>query len=194
MAELTEEMREKLFFEIITSSKEYTKENITDPKRVKSGILSILRTHRPIKLIDYEYGLSHALMKDYQIIVKEKEDKSKVRVYCKNKKYFYCVKYRQRLNNCSSNLKFKCGILFAAIHHRNKCEAKDYSVVQKIQDLLKQGKNGKALALTFRKNESQNRSPNYDPFLSLSTSIRNDTTGSTPTDGENEMNLEEWFS
>uniref|UniRef100_A0A914YX43 Apea-like HEPN domain-containing protein n=1 Tax=Panagrolaimus superbus TaxID=310955 RepID=A0A914YX43_9BILA len=34
----------------------------------------------------------------------------------------------------------------------------------------------------------------YDPFLSLSTSIRNDTTGSTPTDGENEMNLEEWFS
>uniref|UniRef100_A0A914QTH7 Uncharacterized protein n=1 Tax=Panagrolaimus davidi TaxID=227884 RepID=A0A914QTH7_9BILA len=118
------------------SLKEYTKEEINNLEAFKSEIEKVPKTFRLIKLSDYEYGLSSNGKKDHRIIVKEERDKSKVREYSKNgKNYWYCSKCKS-----SAFLKFKYGILFAAIQHGNGCETKEYSFAKKIQSLLKQGK------------------------------------------------------
>uniref|UniRef100_A0A914YDB1 SPK domain-containing protein n=1 Tax=Panagrolaimus superbus TaxID=310955 RepID=A0A914YDB1_9BILA len=184
---MAEQEREKLFVEIITSLQEYTNENITDQEAIKSEIVDLLKTHRPVKLTDWEYGLSKVLKKDHQIIVKEKEDEKQVRIFLKP--YFYCSN-RPSHTKCNSSLKIKFGIVFAPISHGKKCKAKNYSFVMEIQDLLKHGKTKEAIYKMMVKR----RPTNNDSSLSVSTSILNDTDVSTTTDMENETNLEQSIS
>uniref|UniRef100_A0A914QGM3 Uncharacterized protein n=1 Tax=Panagrolaimus davidi TaxID=227884 RepID=A0A914QGM3_9BILA len=139
--------------EIMKSLKEYTKEEINNLEAFKSEIEKVPKTFCLIKLSDYEYGLSSNGKTDHRIIVKEERDKSKVREYSKNgKNYWYCSKCKS-----SAFLKFKYGILFAAIQHGNCCETKEYSFAKKIQSLLKQGKFNEVHGLTVNSTKGLKR-------------------------------------
>uniref|UniRef100_A0A914QPI1 Uncharacterized protein n=1 Tax=Panagrolaimus davidi TaxID=227884 RepID=A0A914QPI1_9BILA len=139
-------MAETSVSEIMESLKEYTKEEINNREAFKSKIEKMKKTFRLIKLSNYEYGLSFKGKKDHRIIVKEERDKSKAREYSKNENGYW------RCSRCSSTgLKFKYGILFAAIKHGDGCETKEYSFVMKNQSLLKQGKLKEAYCLARSK-------------------------------------------
>uniref|UniRef100_A0AC34FEC4 Uncharacterized protein n=1 Tax=Panagrolaimus sp. ES5 TaxID=591445 RepID=A0AC34FEC4_9BILA len=182
MANSTEKERKKLFSTIIQSLQEYSEEQINDPEEIKSEIVDLLKTHRPVKLADYEYGLSRNLKKDQQLIVKEKDDETKVLVYAKKGLHWYCSNRRTILNCRSSSLKIRYGIAFAPIVHGGACNAKDYSSVMEIQELLKQGKTKEANRLMHKNSSSKN-----DSSISLSTSMLNESTS----DIENESILEQ---
>uniref|UniRef100_A0AC34GWN0 SPK domain-containing protein n=1 Tax=Panagrolaimus sp. ES5 TaxID=591445 RepID=A0AC34GWN0_9BILA len=185
MAEPSERECKKIFAKLIQSLQEYTKEDITDPEAIKSEIIELLKTHRPIKLADFKYGLSRRLKKDNRLIIKEKEDKTKCRLFSKYGTYWFCSKYSSLREPCRLlTLKFKYGILFAPIHHVVKCEARDYSTAMDIQNLLMQGKTKEARML-----EQNNRISLHDSRAS--SSILNASTLSSTTEMENESILEQ---
>uniref|UniRef100_A0AC34F427 Uncharacterized protein n=1 Tax=Panagrolaimus sp. ES5 TaxID=591445 RepID=A0AC34F427_9BILA len=187
MAGATAEKCQKLFDEIIQSLPEYSKEDISNPEAIKSEILELLKTYRPVKLADYEYGLSHALKKDHHLIVKEKEDKTKVKIFSKSGISWFCSNNVSKNYKCKSYLKIKYGIVFVTSHHTKLCASKDYSFVMEIQEFLKQGKTKEAHLLAARFNK---KSLNNDSNISLSSSMLNDSTLSTATDMENVSTLE----
>uniref|UniRef100_A0AC34FRK1 Uncharacterized protein n=1 Tax=Panagrolaimus sp. ES5 TaxID=591445 RepID=A0AC34FRK1_9BILA len=184
MAELPLQERQKLFDNIFQSLHEYSKEDIPDPVTIKSEFVELLKTHRPLKLADYEYGLSKYLKKDYVIIVKEKEDETKVRLF--TMPYWYCTNRSNRYGKCPScMLKIKYGIVFAPLVHTDNCKPKDYSFVMEYQDLLKQGKSTEAIVFSLKK-----KRPLNDSSVSLSTSMLNESNLSSTTDMEDESILE----
>uniref|UniRef100_A0AC35FCV5 Uncharacterized protein n=1 Tax=Panagrolaimus sp. PS1159 TaxID=55785 RepID=A0AC35FCV5_9BILA len=125
---------------ILKSIKEYSNEDISDPETIKPDICEILKTHRPIKLLDLQYGFSFILKEGNRLIIKEENDKSKVREYSKSNNNWECTNRKAVTNKCfSSYLIFKYGIVFAPIQHSDKCTIRDYSVVMKVQDFLKNG-------------------------------------------------------
>uniref|UniRef100_A0A914PKG8 FLYWCH-type domain-containing protein n=1 Tax=Panagrolaimus davidi TaxID=227884 RepID=A0A914PKG8_9BILA len=87
-----------------------------------------------------------------RIIVKEENDKTKVREYSKSNNSWICSN-----RHCKyATLKIKYGIVFAAITHN--CEPREYSMALKIQELLKQGKTTEALGLTMKRRSLRNTS------------------------------------
>uniref|UniRef100_A0A914Q7C2 Uncharacterized protein n=1 Tax=Panagrolaimus davidi TaxID=227884 RepID=A0A914Q7C2_9BILA len=137
--------RKMILADIQKSIKEYSTEEINDWESIKSNIEKILETHRPIKLCDYEYGMTMTLKNGNRIIVKEENDKTKVREYSKSNNSWICSN-----RHCKyATLKIKYGIVFAAITHN--CEPREYSMALKIQELLKQGKTTEALGLTMKR-------------------------------------------
>uniref|UniRef100_A0A914QLC6 Uncharacterized protein n=1 Tax=Panagrolaimus davidi TaxID=227884 RepID=A0A914QLC6_9BILA len=160
MAETTERERKKLFVQLMYSLKEYTTEVIADQEAVKPIVLELLKFHHPIKLVDYEYGLSRSLKKNHRLIIKESEDKTKAREYIKIATSWYCSnRVSQRSIRCTSaNLEIKYGIVFAPNNHNDICIAKDYSYVMKIQGFYKQGKSHEARSFIKKNGSSSNKS------------------------------------
>uniref|UniRef100_A0A914P8H2 Uncharacterized protein n=1 Tax=Panagrolaimus davidi TaxID=227884 RepID=A0A914P8H2_9BILA len=87
--------------ELIQSLNEFTKEENIDLDTIKPKISKLLKTHRPIKLTEYEYGISSDLSttKDCRLIIREKDDRSKVRQYLKHQNHWNCSN-RKRSNKC----------------------------------------------------------------------------------------------
>uniref|UniRef100_A0AC35GWU2 Uncharacterized protein n=1 Tax=Panagrolaimus sp. PS1159 TaxID=55785 RepID=A0AC35GWU2_9BILA len=175
---------------LIQSIKEFTKEEINNLNSIKPEISKLLKTHRPIKLTEYEYGISSdvSTTKDHRLIIREKDDRSKVREYLKNQNYWYCNAYcsysQYYKHRCSAQrLIINYGIVFAPKNHSTGCETKEYTFAMEVQDLLKKGKIAEAKWL---KRKSVINTSNQ----SFSTSILNESSVST-TDIENESNLEE---
>uniref|UniRef100_A0A914P4V9 Uncharacterized protein n=1 Tax=Panagrolaimus davidi TaxID=227884 RepID=A0A914P4V9_9BILA len=172
---------EALITEIIKTIKEYTKKDINNLEEVKAEFKENLKTHRPIKLCDYEFGFSHTGKKNNYIIIKEENDKSKVRQFLKQKDYWYCSKRTYVAHKCiSPSLRIKYDILFAPLNHAKECMPKEYSFAMKVQRLLKEGKIKEAKGLTISKKRLSNNTSNQ----SLSTSIL------STTDIENESILD----
>uniref|UniRef100_A0AC35GGX4 Uncharacterized protein n=1 Tax=Panagrolaimus sp. PS1159 TaxID=55785 RepID=A0AC35GGX4_9BILA len=81
--------RKMILADIQKSIKEYSTEEVIDWIPFKS-IDKILETHRPIKLCDFEYGMTMTLKNGHRIIVKEENDKTKVREYSKSNNSWIC--------------------------------------------------------------------------------------------------------
>uniref|UniRef100_A0A914P886 Uncharacterized protein n=1 Tax=Panagrolaimus davidi TaxID=227884 RepID=A0A914P886_9BILA len=75
---------EKLFAQIIEFLEEYTTEKAEVLLKNKSKLLSILKTHRPLKTFDYQFGLTTNLIKNRCLIVFEWDNKKMVRQYYKH--------------------------------------------------------------------------------------------------------------
>uniref|UniRef100_A0A914PMF3 SPK domain-containing protein n=1 Tax=Panagrolaimus davidi TaxID=227884 RepID=A0A914PMF3_9BILA len=180
MAEKSETERKKLIEEIMDSIKEYTKEDINDPEEAKSTFDKLLKTHRPIKLSNYEYGLSFSLKKDYRLIIKEENDETNVREYFNNQKYWCCTNSRRKAPKCLEKLIFQYGIIFAPIKHIRKCETNEFAFVMEIQNALKEGNITEARRIAQLKNKSWNDTSDQ----SLSTSMLDESSLSTM---ENDM-------
>lgn len=149
MTEKSDAKCQELFVEIVKALNEYTSHEIADWEVVKPEILKLLKTNRHVKLCDYEWGLSYKGEKDSRIIVKEEEDKSKVREYALFASVWRCSNYNlARPRKCFSFALIRYGILFVTTDHSKHCNAKDHLLVMKIQDFLKDGEYGKALGLS----------------------------------------------
>uniref|UniRef100_A0A914Q8H8 Uncharacterized protein n=1 Tax=Panagrolaimus davidi TaxID=227884 RepID=A0A914Q8H8_9BILA len=137
---------------LVNSLYQYLKEPIKDFASHKPEILNILKTHRPIRVVDYEYGISKSLKGKSQIIIHEfKEDRSMVREYFKTGKNDWncceCNRIRasSQINESIADLLIQYGIVFVKIEH--ECKPRQISFAQQIQKLYKEKKIDDAVSL-----------------------------------------------
>uniref|UniRef100_A0A914YRD8 Uncharacterized protein n=1 Tax=Panagrolaimus superbus TaxID=310955 RepID=A0A914YRD8_9BILA len=134
---------EKIFADILKSCEEYTTEKVEVLMLNKSKILSLLKTHRPLKMVDYFYGLTGNLLKNRCLIVFEWDDKRMVRHYYKHftKHMWRCIKCKQLYNH---NLVSTCSYLFMVngivfVPNNHECRPRDYEIVMQYQKFLEEG-------------------------------------------------------
>uniref|UniRef100_A0A914PW60 Uncharacterized protein n=1 Tax=Panagrolaimus davidi TaxID=227884 RepID=A0A914PW60_9BILA len=135
---------EELLADILGSLEEYTTEKAEAIMSSKHKLLSILKTHRPIKIGNYHYGLSANLGKDRALIVFEYDNKRMVRQYYKNRdKYLWrcriCERryYKYHLGSSYFRLYLVNGLVFVPNGH--DCPPLDYEIVMQYQKYLEEG-------------------------------------------------------
>uniref|UniRef100_A0AC35FQV5 FLYWCH-type domain-containing protein n=1 Tax=Panagrolaimus sp. PS1159 TaxID=55785 RepID=A0AC35FQV5_9BILA len=133
----------------------------------KSNILTTLRTHRPLKYSEWEFGLSKKLKENCRLIAFEFNDKTKVREYAKNSDSWFCV--RHGLKCSAPSAKFINGIVFVPINHT--CAANQHSTVMLNQQKLKSQKNISFAASASANISVQKRTMNSAVETALNNSI-----------------------
>uniref|UniRef100_A0AC34G533 Uncharacterized protein n=1 Tax=Panagrolaimus sp. ES5 TaxID=591445 RepID=A0AC34G533_9BILA len=153
---------EALFEELIKSSEEYTAQNVKDILINKKHLLSVLKTHRPIKLRGYQYGLSERKNEDdnekNRLIVSEWDDKRMCRDYSQvsqRKHLWECLKCHRIQQKKKKEeraprtfLYLYNDIVFVPILH--ECPPKDYKHVMEYQKHLLNGNLKAARSMTQR--------------------------------------------
>lgn len=156
--ESTDESKEilppaSLFENIMEKLSDFTKEKPEVVLSNKLAILRVLKAHHPVKLHDYQYGLTVNLRKNQRLIVFEWNDRKRVREYSKdldNKwKCLECYRLSQHVNKyIHSHLYFINGIAFALIDHA--CYPRDFELIMQYQRFLEEGDTTKARAMSRR--------------------------------------------
>uniref|UniRef100_A0A914YFF9 Uncharacterized protein n=1 Tax=Panagrolaimus superbus TaxID=310955 RepID=A0A914YFF9_9BILA len=153
MDELTEEIQEKLspedsFANIIENSEKYSTEKKEVILSNKSKLLSILKSHNPIKVGNYEFGLSEHLQPNKRLNVFEWNDRKRIREYserpgkhnswtCRE-----CFRISERVSNRGivntfPALFFVSGIVLVPNEH--SCKPMNYLLAMHHQKLLHEG-------------------------------------------------------
>uniref|UniRef100_A0AC34G352 Uncharacterized protein n=1 Tax=Panagrolaimus sp. ES5 TaxID=591445 RepID=A0AC34G352_9BILA len=121
----------------------YLSEPIKNFSLIKPKILELFKTHRPIKVADYQYGISKAGKNKSQLIVHELNERAKVREYFKTGKNVWfcceCNRTASKTNDHSiviGDLVIAHGILFVKLELI--CEPRQLSFVLQIQKLYKE--------------------------------------------------------
>uniref|UniRef100_A0A914QB50 Uncharacterized protein n=1 Tax=Panagrolaimus davidi TaxID=227884 RepID=A0A914QB50_9BILA len=136
---------------LISSLYQYLKEPIKDFASFKPEILNILKTYRPIRVVDYQYGISKSLKRRSKIIIHEFQNRSMVREYFKTGKNDWNCCECNRTETSSqtkervADLLIQYGIVFVKIEHN--CKPRQISFVQRIQKLYKEKKIDDAVSL-----------------------------------------------
>uniref|UniRef100_A0A914QER2 Reelin domain-containing protein n=1 Tax=Panagrolaimus davidi TaxID=227884 RepID=A0A914QER2_9BILA len=135
---------------LVSSLYQYLKEPIKDFASLKPEILNILKTYRPIRVVDYQYGISKSLKGKSQIIIHEFKERSLVREYFKTGKNWNCcecnrIRTSSQINESIADLLIQYGIVFVKIEH--SCKPRQLSFVQQIQKLYKEKKIDEAVSL-----------------------------------------------
>uniref|UniRef100_A0AC34F1F9 Uncharacterized protein n=1 Tax=Panagrolaimus sp. ES5 TaxID=591445 RepID=A0AC34F1F9_9BILA len=118
---------QEIFAEILKSLDEYTDQ----------------KTHRPLKIGNYFFGLSEYLIKDRTLIIFEWEDKRMVRQYYKHwgNNQWRCLgcerRYRRQLKASRFHVYFVNGIVFIPFGH--DCNPRDREIVMQYQKFLQEG-------------------------------------------------------
>uniref|UniRef100_A0AC35G7L3 Uncharacterized protein n=1 Tax=Panagrolaimus sp. PS1159 TaxID=55785 RepID=A0AC35G7L3_9BILA len=127
-------------------------ETVKDFAKLKPEILNILKTYRPIRVVDCQYGISKSLKGKSQIIIHEfKEERSMVREYFKTgKNDWNCcecnrISTSSQIHESFADLLIQYGIVFVKIEHN--CKPRQLSFVQQIQKLYKEKKIDEAVSL-----------------------------------------------
>uniref|UniRef100_A0AC34FZV3 Uncharacterized protein n=1 Tax=Panagrolaimus sp. ES5 TaxID=591445 RepID=A0AC34FZV3_9BILA len=145
---------EELFAEILESIEEYTYENVGALISNKSKVLTILKTHRPIKIGTYHHGLLLNLREKGRLIVFEFKNKSMVREYCQRSdknNLWECTdcrrQYVHELQSSRCHVYLVNGIVFIPLDHA--CKPRDYEIVMQFQKYLEEGDVKKARSMIF---------------------------------------------
>uniref|UniRef100_A0AC34GFD7 Uncharacterized protein n=1 Tax=Panagrolaimus sp. ES5 TaxID=591445 RepID=A0AC34GFD7_9BILA len=135
---------EESFAEILESLEEYTAEKREVLLLNKSKLLFILKTHRPIKIGNYHYGLSITLRDKGRLIVFQWDNRSMVHEYSQRNDYknlWACIdcyrKYYHQLQSTRLHVYLVYGIVFVPFHHN--CKPRDYEIVMQYQKYLEEG-------------------------------------------------------
>uniref|UniRef100_A0AC34F0M1 Uncharacterized protein n=1 Tax=Panagrolaimus sp. ES5 TaxID=591445 RepID=A0AC34F0M1_9BILA len=141
---------EKDYYKFVRSFIQYANPNkpIKDLASIKPEIIEILKTHRPIRFVDYQFGISKSLKLRTQIIVHECNERLKVREYFKVgvNAWKCCECNRINSNETDNNdLILAHGMVFVKNGH--DCKPREISFVQKIQKLYKEKNVEEAVAL-----------------------------------------------
>uniref|UniRef100_A0A914PZZ0 Uncharacterized protein n=1 Tax=Panagrolaimus davidi TaxID=227884 RepID=A0A914PZZ0_9BILA len=153
---------------LVNSLYQYLKEPIKDFASFKPEILNILKTYRPIRVVDYEYGISKSLKGKSQIIIHEFKERSLVREYFKTGKNDWkcceCNRIRtsSQINESVPDLLIQYGIVFVKIKH--DCKPRQISFVQQIQKLYKDKKIDDAVSLQISVLGSEDSPLNQSAF------------------------------
>uniref|UniRef100_A0A914YHT0 Uncharacterized protein n=1 Tax=Panagrolaimus superbus TaxID=310955 RepID=A0A914YHT0_9BILA len=153
MDEFTEEIQEKLspedlFANIIENLEKYSTEKAEVILSNKSKLLSCLKTHYPIKIDNYEFGLSENLKPNKRLTVFEWNDRKRVREYSQRPDYpnlwlcRECFRMFDRVSNRGvvnsyPTLYYVSGIVFVPNEHN--CKPMNYLLVMHYQKLLHEG-------------------------------------------------------
>uniref|UniRef100_A0A914QA95 Uncharacterized protein n=1 Tax=Panagrolaimus davidi TaxID=227884 RepID=A0A914QA95_9BILA len=143
---------ESKYNNLVNSLYQYLNESVKDFASLKPEILNILQTHRPIRVVDYQFGISKSLKGKSQLIVYELNQRSMVREYFKygNSGWYCCECNRTETSSQTDekiigDLLIKHGIVFVKIEH--DCKPRQFSFVQQIQKLYKEKKINDAISL-----------------------------------------------
>uniref|UniRef100_A0A914PYK2 Uncharacterized protein n=1 Tax=Panagrolaimus davidi TaxID=227884 RepID=A0A914PYK2_9BILA len=143
---------ESKYSNLVNSLYQYLNESIKDFASLKPEILNILKTHRPIRVVDYQFGISKSLKGKSQLVVHELNQRSIVREYFKygNNGWYCCECNRTETSSQTDekligDLLIKHGIVFVKIEH--DCKPRQFSFVQQIQKFYKEKKINEAISL-----------------------------------------------
>uniref|UniRef100_A0AC34F5J8 Uncharacterized protein n=1 Tax=Panagrolaimus sp. ES5 TaxID=591445 RepID=A0AC34F5J8_9BILA len=134
---------EASFANIIENLKDYTNEKAEVVMSHKLYLLRILKTHYPVKIGNFVFGLSENLQKNKHIIVFEWNDRKRVREYTKKsdcKNLWRCREcFRLHRGKAHSNcyLSFVNGIVFVPYIH--DCKPLSYELIMHYQKYLEEG-------------------------------------------------------
>uniref|UniRef100_A0AC34EZT0 Uncharacterized protein n=1 Tax=Panagrolaimus sp. ES5 TaxID=591445 RepID=A0AC34EZT0_9BILA len=140
MAGANEQNAESIFFNIKKTPKRYSTEIIKNWNVIKPVFMKLMKNYRPIKISDYQYGLSTTRKCNSRLIVCEFNDKTKVREYYQLHGCWYCCECnRESKRGRPRKLKLgklliEYGIVFVEKAHH--CKSREASIVQRIQSIL----------------------------------------------------------
>uniref|UniRef100_A0AC34G2V9 Uncharacterized protein n=1 Tax=Panagrolaimus sp. ES5 TaxID=591445 RepID=A0AC34G2V9_9BILA len=120
--------------------RQYSKEIIENWSNIEPGLSQLMKKYRPIKISDYQYGLSNSRKQNSRLIVFEFDDKTKVREYRRAGNFWRCcvcsytrgMRHGKKIK--AAKLFIKYGIVFVDKAHN--CKSRDISIVNRIQDIL----------------------------------------------------------
>uniref|UniRef100_A0AC34FUD7 Uncharacterized protein n=1 Tax=Panagrolaimus sp. ES5 TaxID=591445 RepID=A0AC34FUD7_9BILA len=140
------------FAKIIENLKDYTNEKSEDILSNKFKLLCALKTHRPVRTCDYQYGVTENLRNNRRVIVFEWNDKKRIREYSQKsgRNNLWVCRECFRLNHRRNNFSYAYvyvlnGIVFIPNDH--SCKPRDYELVMIYQKFLEEGNRKKARAM-----------------------------------------------